>query len=85
LKLTFTAITKEIAKEAYREIKEEQKDEDLTFSSCSESRLKTYLVRLHVGFEVGDNSLLPATAVEFEPFQWIDGEDNDTPRARDHL
>lgn len=77
--------TKEIVKEAYREIQEEQKEEELTFSSCSEGRLKTYLVRLHVGFEVGDNTVLPVPPVEFTPFEWLEGEDKDTPKARDHL
>ena len=74
-----------MVKEAFREIQEEQKEEELTFSSCSEGRLKNYLARLHVGFEVGDNSVLPATELETQPFQWVDGETKDTPRARTHL
>lgn len=74
-----------MVKEAFREIQEEQKEEELTFSSCSESRLKNYLARLHVGFEVGDNSVLPATELEAQPFQWVDEKTKDTPRARTHL
>eukprot|EP01035_Chromulina_nebulosa_P033790 gene33790-45249_t len=53
--------TKTIVKEAYREIQEELKEVELTFSS------------------------LPATEVKFQPFQWVDGEDKDTWRAKAHL
>jgi len=78
--------TKEIVKEAYREVLEEQKGQELTFSEYSEGALRNYLVRLHVGFELGDNSVLPATALEFQPFVWgICGENEDTLRASTHL
>lgn len=75
--------TKEIYKEAYREIQGEQNEERMTFSTCSENGLRTYLSRIHYQVELGGT--LPATEMEFLPFVWLDQEEKDTPRARDHL
>ena len=55
----------------------------MSFSTCSENRLTTYLTRLRYPLEVGD--ALPEPELKFVPFQWLDQEEKETPRARDHL
>jgi hypothetical protein len=76
---------KEMMKEAFREAMEESKREELTFSKCSDGRLIQYLAGLHVGFELGDTSALPAVDIEFSAFNWNEDEDRDTPQAKIHL
>ena len=72
-------------KEAVKSGLQELKEEELSFSTCSDGRLKTYLAGLHIGFEQGDSSELPSSDVEFSPFQWVDSEEKDTARAKHHL
>lgn len=71
--------------EAVKDGLQVSKEAELTFSSCSEGKLKNYLTGLHVGFELGDSSELPTTDIEFIAFQWMDSEEKDTPRAKLHL
>jgi hypothetical protein len=71
--------------EAVKDGLQMSKEAELRFSSCSDGTLKNYLNGRHVGFDLGDNSELPTTAIEFTAFQWMDSEDEDTPRARAHL
>lgn len=77
--------TKNACKEAYHEAFEELKREELTFSTCSNQRLRNYLARLHFGLDIGDKSLLVPPDIEVTPFDWREDEEKDTPRARDHL
>jgi len=76
---------KEVMKIAIKEAKEEKKS-TIAFSSVSEDVISSYLASIDILVLVGD----PPNAVEnndvsFEPFQWLDTEEIDTPRAISHL
>ena len=83
--LTIIEITIKNFKDAFREIQQERNDVELSFSGCPISRVREYLARFKVGYEVGDTSVLRATDLAFAPFQWLTDEEKDTQRAKEHL
>jgi hypothetical protein len=80
-----SADLKATVKEAMREMRDERKAMELSFSGCSAGTLQTYLAHLHVGVEEGVQSDLPAATVRYELFRWFQQEEADIPRASQHL
>ena len=60
--------TKKMFEDALREIQQEE-NVGLSFSACSYNRIREYLARLKVGYEVGDTLVLPTTGLAFESFE----------------
>jgi len=76
----------ELMLKALRRHDEEKEEKTLTFSNASDSAVRRLLEVNDLLIYEEDAEQLNTTAVaEFQPFHWEQGEDKDTPRAKEHL
>ena len=73
-------------KVAIKEVQAEKESSTIAFSRVSKGRVRIYLESINTHILEGE----PLIAVEnnlvsFQPFQWLDAEEKDTPRAISHL
>mmetsp|Transcript_19695 Transcript_19695/g.27054 ORF Transcript_19695/g.27054 Transcript_19695/m.27054 type:complete len:298 (+) Transcript_19695:127-1020(+) len=64
---------------------EEKESNTIAFSTVSKNTIRSYLAFIKMAILVEDPPNAVENNVSFEPFQWLDTEEIDTPRAISHL
>mmetsp|Transcript_27233 Transcript_27233/g.38732 ORF Transcript_27233/g.38732 Transcript_27233/m.38732 type:complete len:237 (+) Transcript_27233:37-747(+) len=71
---------------AFEKFEAKKEGSTIAFSTVSKSKVRSYLNSINIAVLEGE-PLFPVenSLVSFQPFQWLDAEEKDTPRAISHL